>query len=169
LRDRLPKEQFDVVPWYELADIYNKTARLFTRQVQGIKFIIALIIMLSIWNTMTMSVIERTSEIGTSMALGVQRSDVLRRFVYEGGVLGFFGGILGVLAGLLLAAVVTAIGIPMPPPPGVAHGYTTEIIVTKTIALESFVLAVGTTLVASLYPAWTASRKQIVDALRHSR
>ncbi len=169
LRGKLPQDKFDVVPWYQLADTYNKTAALFTKQVQGIRLIIALIILLSIWNTMTMSVIERISEIGTSMALGIKRSGILRLFVSEGVLLGCFGGILGLLAGVALAAVISAAGIPMPPPPGIAHGYTTAIIVTWTIALESFVLAVGTTLVASIYPAWTASRKEIVDALRHSR
>ena len=65
--------------------------------------------------------------------------------------------------------MVSAIGIPMPPPPGMSHGYTGAILVTWKIAVEAFILAVGTTLAASVYPAWTASRKQIVDALRHSR
>jgi putative ABC transport system permease protein len=57
----------------------------------------------------------------------------------------------------------------MPPPPGMAHGYTGQILVTWKIALESLALAVGTTLIGSVYPAWTGSRKQIVDALRFNR
>jgi putative ABC transport system permease protein len=60
-------------------------------------------------------------------------------------------------------------GIPMPPPPGVTHGYTSAVIVTWRIVLEALILAVLTTLLGSFYPAWTASRKQIVDALRHNR
>jgi putative ABC transport system permease protein len=40
---------------------------------------------------------------------------------------------------------------------------------TAPIALNAFSLALGTTLVASLYPAWKASRMQIVEALRHGR
>ncbi|MGZ3533382.1 MAG: FtsX-like permease family protein, partial [Vulcanimicrobiaceae bacterium] len=63
--------QFEVVPWTKLADTYNKTAALFSSQVGGIRLIIALIILLSIWNTVTMSVMERTGEIGTAMAMGV--------------------------------------------------------------------------------------------------
>jgi putative ABC transport system permease protein len=169
LRAQLPQDKFEVVPWHKLADLYNKTATLFTKQIQGIQLIIALIILLSISNTMTMSVIERISEIGTSMALGVRRVGILRLFMSEGLLLGCFGGILGLLTGVAFAAIISAVGIPMPPPPGMAHGYTGEILVTWKIALEAFVLAVGTTLVASIYPAWTASRKEIVDALRHSR
>ena len=169
LRSKLPKDQFDVVAWYTLADIYNKTATLFTAQIQGIRVIIALIILLSISNTMTMSVIERIGEIGTCMALGVKRSGILRLFVSEGVLLGCFGGMLGLLIGWALAALISAIGIPMPPPPGMAHGFTGEILVTWKIAVEALILAVGTTLVASVYPAWTASRKLIVDALRFNR
>ncbi len=169
LRGKMPPEKFEVVAWYKLADFYNKTAALFTKQIQGIRLIIALIILLSISNTMTMSVIERVGEIGTSMALGVRRSGILKLFVTEGVLLGFFGGIVGLIVGTALAALISAIGIPMPPPPGMAHGYTGEILVTWSIALKSFVLAVGTTLVGSIYPAWRASRKEIVDALRHNR
>jgi len=41
--------------------------------------------------------------------------------------------------------------------------------VTWWMVVQSFVMAVLTSLVASFYPAWKASRMQIVDALRHSR
>jgi putative ABC transport system permease protein len=169
LRGELPQDKFEVVPWRKLADLYNKTEALFTKQIQGVRLIIALIIVLSISNTMTMSVIERISEIGTSMALGVKRIGILRLFVSEGILLGCFGGLLGLLTGVALAAVISAIGIPMPPPPGQAHGLTAAILVSWKIAFEAFLLAVGSTLIGSIYPAWTASRKEIVDALRHSR
>lgn len=169
LRDKLQEDNFEIVPWYELADFYNKTVTLFTKQIQGIKLIIALIILLSISNTMIMSVMERIGEIGTSMALGVKRMGIMRVFLSEGVLLGCLGGLLGLTAGLLLAHAISIVGIPMPPPPGMTHGYTGEILVTWNIALESLVLAVGTTLAASIYPAWKASRMQIVDALRHNR
>jgi putative ABC transport system permease protein len=169
LRGQLPHDKFEVVPWNKLADRYNKVATLFTKQIQGVRLILALIILLSISNTMTMSVIERISEIGTSMALGVKRSGILRLFVSEGVLLGCFGGLLGLMIGAAAASLISAIGIPMPPPPGQTHGVTAEILVTWKIAIDAFVLAVATTLIASIYPAWKASRKQIVDALRHSR
>jgi putative ABC transport system permease protein len=169
LRAKLSEGQFEVVPWYKLADIYNKTARLFNKQAEGLRFMLALIILLSILNTVTMNVMERTGEIGTCMALGVKRGAILRLFVTEGVLMGCIGGVLGVAIGAVLAAVVSAIGIPMPPPPGVTHGYTSAVVVTPKIALESFVLALVTTFAASVYPAWRASRKEIVDALRHNR
>lgn len=169
LREQLSPEQFEIVPWYQLADFYNKTTVLFSKQVQAIKLIIALIILLGISNTMTMNVMERTGEIGTAMALGVKKTDILRQFLCEGALIGGIGGILGMLIGLLLATIISAVGIPMPPPPGMARGYNGEILITPDMLLEALALAIITTLIASLYPAWKASRMQIVDALRHNR
>lgn len=169
LREQLSPKQFEIVPWYQLADFYNKSATLFTKQVLVIKLIIAFIILLGISNTMTMNVMERTGEIGTAMALGVKKIDILRQFLCEGALIGGIGGILGMLIGLLLATIISAIGIPMPPPPGMARGYTGEILITPDMLLEALALAIITTLIASLYPAWKASRMQIVDALRHNR
>jgi putative ABC transport system permease protein len=159
----------ELVPWTELADFYNKTVDLFSRQVLVMKLIIAVIIVLSISNTMTMSVLERTGEIGTAMALGVRRAGILRQFVTEGLVIGVLGGALGVLVGIVLALAISAIGIPMPPPPGMGRGFVGEIRITGGLIVDAVVLAVATTLVASLYPAWKASRMQVVDALRHNR
>jgi putative ABC transport system permease protein len=169
LRNKLSSSEFEIAPWYALADFYNKTVTLFTKQIQGIRLIIALIILLSITNTMMMNVMERIGEIGTSLALGMRRIGIMRLFVSEGVLIGCLGGLLGLTLGLLFAHIISSIGIPMPPPPGMARGYTGQILVTWNIALTSLALAVGTTLLASLYPAWKASRMQIVDALRHNR
>lgn len=169
LRDILPDDQYEIVPWYALSDFYNKTVVLFRKQVLGIKIIIAIIILLSISNVMAISVMERTGEIGTAMAIGVKRSGIMSQFLSEGILIGLIGGSLGLLIGLLLAAIISSIGIPMPPPPGMARGYTGEILVTLDMAIESLMLVIATTLIASVYPAWKASRMQIVDALRHNR
>lgn len=160
---------FEFVPWNDLADFYNKTVVLLSRQIDIVKLIIGLIIVLSISNVLIMSVLDRTAEIGTLMAVGIARRHILRLFLGEGCLLGIIGGIVGLVVGFLLSKLISAIGIPMPPPPGVDVGITGRIMVTLPMMAGAFVLAVGTTLIASLYPAWKASRLEIVDALRHSR
>jgi putative ABC transport system permease protein len=160
---------YEIVPWYKLADFYNKVVALFSRQMAVVKFIIGTIIVLSISNTMTMSVLERTVEIGTAMALGVRRRRILALFVLEGLFLGAIGGLLGVVAGDILARIISAIGIPMPPSPGMSRGFVAGILVTPSIISQALTLALLTTLLASVYPSWRASRLVIVDALRHSR
>lgn len=169
LRASLPAAQFEVVPWRDLADFYNKTVVLFSKQVSVVKVIIGLIIVLTISNTLVMSVLERTTEIGTSLAIGLRQRVVTRMFIVEGGLIGLIGGMLGIVLGYLLAAAISAIGIPMPPPPGMAHGYIGQIVVTSSLAVDGLVLALVTTLLASLMPAWKAGRLNIVDALRYNQ
>lgn len=169
LRAKLPASGFELVPWTQLADFYNKTVVLFSKQVSVVKFIIGLIIVLTISNTQTMSVLERTREIGTSLAIGLRRQVVMRMFLAEGVLIGVAGGIVGLLLGYALAAIISAIGIPMPPPPGMARGYVGQILIEPALAGESLVLALVTTLIASIMPAWKASRMNIVDALRYNQ
>jgi putative ABC transport system permease protein len=166
IRAILPPEKFQLIPWTDLADFYNKTVVLFSKQVEIIKIIIGLIIVLTISNTQTMSVLERTTEIGTILAVGVRSREVLTQFLIEGLLIGIAGGIVGVTFALGLAELISYIGIPMPPPPGMARGFTGQIIITGALVVDALVLSTVTTLFASLMPAWKASRLNIVDALR---
>ena len=169
LANALPSADFEVVPWTALADFYNKTVVLFSRQVSVVKFIIGLIIVLTISNTQMMSVLERTTEIGTSLAIGQRRKTVLRMFVSECLLIGLAGGVLGVVLGVVLAHVISAIGIPMPPPPGMSSGYIGQILVAPGLAFDALILALVATFLASVLPAWKASRMNIVDALRYNQ
>jgi putative ABC transport system permease protein len=169
LRKEFDGKSFEFVPWWQLADFYNKSAALMARQIDVIRIIIAVLIVLSISNTLLMSVMERTGEIGTSMALGVTRMQVLRQFLTEGILLGALGGLAGAIIGSALGMVVSAIGFPVPPPPGMAREFPGGIRITPLLVADAFTLAVVTTLAASVYPAWRASRLRIVDALRHNR
>lgn len=159
----------EITPWTRLADYYNKTVELFSRQVMVVNIIIGMIIILGISNTMTMSVMERTQEIGTAMALGLRRWRIMSLFLLEGALLGLLAGVVGVALGYLLSLLISHVGIPMPPAPGMSRGFVGRIIITPNIVLDALLLAMSTTLLASLYPAWRASRMIIVDALRHNR
>ena len=105
----------------------------------------------------------------TSVLFKLAFRNVLRLFILEGLVLGILGGVIGVIAGSLLAALISYVGIPMPPPPGMARGFIGQININATIVTEALTLAIVTTLLASILPAWKASRMVIVDALRHQR
>ncbi|MEO8186831.1 MAG: FtsX-like permease family protein, partial [Burkholderiaceae bacterium] len=168
LRVRLPSERFEVASWVELSDFYRKSVTLLSRQVIVVAVLIGVIIVLGISNTLTMNVLERTGEIGTMMAIGTPRRTILRLFVLEGLLLGVVGGLAGLGIGLLLAQGLSYVGIPMPPPPGRTEAYSAEILVTVPLAFWGVAMAVGSTVVASVYPAWKASQLPIVDALRHN-
>lgn len=169
-RERFPEKShhLEFVPWYERADFYNKTVALFSQQMNVLRAIIGVIIVLSISNLLVMNVLERTGEIGTLLAVGFRRSKVMQLFAVEGLLLGLIGGAAGVLIGYGLAELISAIGIPMPPPPGMDEGYTGEIRVTWPVLANAFAIAFVTTATAGLYPAWKASRLNIINALRHN-
>jgi len=155
--------------WLQLSDFYRKTVTLMSRQMLVVAVLIAIILVLGIANLLTMSTLERTGEIGTMLALGTPRSSVLRMHFMEGLLLGLAGAIAGLAIGGLLAAVISWIGIPMPPPPGRDTGYRAEILLSLPIILDAVALALASAAVAGAYPAWKASRMPIVDALRFNR
>ncbi len=168
LRSELP-DALDVQPWHRLAEFYRRAAALFDQQLALVKGIVVVIILLGIGNTMMMSVLERTGEIGTMMALGARRGAVLRGFLLEGALLGLMGAVIGVLAALALAAMLQVLAIDMPPPPGFTRGYLAALRFTPGLVVETVLLAVLTTTLAAFYPALRASRMVIVDALRALR
>jgi len=163
------KSSLQIVPWIDLADFYKAVVELFASQMNFVRTIIAIIIIMSISNTLVMSVMERTSEIGTLMAIGYRQRKVMQLFVSEGFLIGLAGGLVGVVLGYGLAEVISAIGIPMPPAPGMDQGFTAAIRMTWDLLLGGFFVAVVSAVLASLYPAWKASRLEIVDALRRAR
>lgn len=158
----------EIKSWNELAEYYQKAVDLYSRQFNVIKAIIIIVVILSIGNTMSMSIYERTGEIGTVMAIGSRRLSVLRMFMIEGLILGVVGGVVGLVLGVVLAQIISAIGIPMPPPPGSAVSYVARIQVYPSILAFAFGLSIATAVLSSLYPSFKASRLEIVDALRHN-
>ncbi len=60
---------------------------------------------LGVVNTLTMSVIERTQEIGMLRAIGMTRPQVIRMVLAEAGLMGVIGGVLGVVTGIVLARI----------------------------------------------------------------
>jgi len=153
--------------WTQLADFYNKTVDLYARQFFILKFIIIVIVVLSIFNTINMAIWERTREIGTIMAMGYKKNDILKLFLTEGFILGVLGGITGILIGVITAWVISFFGIPMPPPPGATVGWTALIKVVPDLLISSMFISVFASLISSFYPAYKASNLNITDALRH--
>ena len=120
----------------------------------GVAAISLLVAGVGIINTMTVSVMERTKEIGTMKALGAKSTDILFMFMTEAALTGVVGGILGAGLGFVLGDVVGGfVGVSSAP--------------TFTLALMVIGFAVVTSVVSGLYPSWSASKLSPVEALRH--
>ena len=166
LGNKLRPQGFELATWRELSDFYDKTIQLYDRQFGVLRLIILLMVLLSVANSVNMTLFERTREFGTLLALGDRRSAVFRLIVSESVLLGLFGALLGMLLGCAGALGISAIGIPMPPPPNANIGYTAYIRLVPFDVLTAGGIGFAATCLAALLPARRASRMPIVDALR---
>lgn len=169
LEKHLPSNQFDRVLWSTHAEYVTKMADLYAGFTAFMKAVVAIIIVLGIGNTLSMAVMERTGEIGTTLAMGANRWRVLRNFMFEGVSLAIIGGAVGILVAWLLALLISALGFQMPPPPGMSRAWTVEIHVTPSVIWNTLLVAIPAIILASIYPAWRASSLKIIDALRVAR
>ncbi len=167
LEHALPSD-VEVKTWQELAEFYKSTAALYERQFGFLQVIIMVMVLLSVANSVNMSLHERTGEFGIMRALGRSSSDVFKLAVLETAVLGIAGASLGILIGIVLALVVSAVGIPMSPPPNSESGFTAAIRVVPSVLAAAFGLGVVASIAASLLPARHLARIPLVDALRRA-
>ncbi len=163
------KEHFDleIRTWDDISDFYVKTVKLFDTFHWVMRIVISIAVILGIFNTMNMAVMERFSEIGTIMAMGVKREGILKLFLYEGLLLGLIGGILGVLFGCVFLYFIGGIGIVMPPPPGTTSSWLSQPSIVGDVVVFAFILSIVIGGMSSLVPALKASRLTIVEALRY--
>jgi putative ABC transport system permease protein len=168
LKERTVWRDQEVKTWQELSDFYANTVELYHRQFGALQLIILLMVLLSVTNAVNMTVFERTSEFGTTRALGNRGANVFQMVVLENVLMGLMGCLFGLALGLLLAYAISSIGIPMPPPPNADLGYVAHIRVTANAVIGAFLIGFVATLLASLLPALRVARMPIADALRHS-
>ena len=154
--------------WVELNDFYMQTVALYEQQFGFLIVVVLVMLLLSVSTTINLGIFERLGEFGTMQALGNRPQQVFLLIVAEGLLLGLLGSALGVVVGILLALGISAIGIPMPPPPNADLGYTSRILVVPSTIGLAFVIGIVASVLASLAPARQASRMQIAEALRHS-
>ena len=158
--------EYEIEPWYELADFYRKTVALYKRQFGALELIVLILVLLSVTNSVNMAVYERTGEFGTLMALGHRRSRVFRLVLVENMLLGLLGGISGAALAAALAIGISGMGISMPPPPGSNVGYTAHIRLVPWVIVAAFAIGSMATVLASIWPAQRLVRLPVVEALQ---
>jgi putative ABC transport system permease protein len=161
----LAGDQFEIKTWYELADFYQKAVDLYRRYFVVLRLIILGMVLLGVANSVNMTIYERTGEFGTLMALGNRRQLILRLILAENLLLGLLGSGAGVLLGVLIALAISTIGIPMPPMPNTNSGYMATVRLVPNEIEMGFLIGIFATCLATLLPAWRASRVSVVDAL----
>lgn len=158
-----------LVDFQTLAPVYGQTIEFFDSVFGFMATLIGVIVLFTVGNTMSMAVLERTTEIGTLRAIGQRQSGIRRLFVAEGLLLGLAGTLLGTLTALALGALINRSGLTWTPP-GYVYAYPLQVRVWGAWSMLAGSTA-GLIAVAGLsawWPARRAARLQIVDALRHA-
>lgn len=168
LKEQLGPLGLEVKTWVELNDFYEKTVEMYKGQFGVLQLIILVMVLLSVANSVNMSIFERAGEFGTMMAFGNRSREVFRLIVVESVLLGVIGSCLGLALGVALALAISSVGIPMPPPPNANVGYTAHIQIIPSSLLMSCAIGIAATVLAAILPAKHVSRTQIVEALRQN-
>ncbi len=132
--------------------------RIFNYILYGVALIALVVGGLSVINTMTMAVSERTREIGMRKAIGASDGQIVGQFLAESGVIGFIGGVTGLFLGWAVSELANK---------ALEAQAMSLFLVTPRLAGGSVAFAIFLGLVAGLLPSLHAARMKPVDALRY--
>jgi putative ABC transport system permease protein len=131
------------------------TMTIFVMAIAGISLLVAAV---SIFNVMMMSVTERIREIGILRSIGTQKNEVRSMFLYESAILGVIGAVIGAVVSLTVGWLVVLAMV----------GSTEYFFAPASLVYVPFAMAIGTVtcILSGLYPAWSASNLDPIEALR---
>ncbi|WP_413665036.1 ABC transporter permease [Microbulbifer sp. CNSA002] len=165
LRELVP--ELEITTWEDRAFFYQGVKSLYDRIFGLMGIIMALVIFVSLFNTLAMSVTERTREIGTLSALGASKVELITGFILEALVLAVVGSLAGVILAGLISAGLMMFDITMPPPPGKTTGYPLTVYFSINLAWMISVAIAAICVFSSFLAARKGVNKPITEALVH--
>lgn len=171
LKAQLPG--YEVDSWQTLKGDLRETLDTKLAFTSFFGIVVILIASIGILNLMLMAVFERTREMGVLSALGMKSRQVMGLFLLEGSLIGVVGAAVGCGVGLALLAMLGTVGIDFSKfasgmgDLGALLGGKLYPSITLDVLISRAVLVVIITAIASIYPAWQASRKEPAQALHH--
>jgi putative ABC transport system permease protein len=152
--------------WSDMADQYHQIVALFNNIFGFVTVLVVIIIFAAIFNTMTMAVMERVSELSTIRAIGASRTNLLAMVLSEGIIVGLIAVLIGVIAGALIAQVINYSKIEMPTPPGSTFSYPLRILLSAKVLVLPAILSLIATFVGGFIPAYRAGKLPINEAMQ---
>jgi len=156
------KPLFEVHTWENLSPFYN-IARMIDIMTLFIKLMLIAVVLISIMNVMIMAVYERVREIGTMSAIGTLPGKILYLFLFEGFLLGVIGAVIGSILSILMIYGINLAKFTYD------FGRQTGIVLSAAVNLQDLLvisgIVIAVAVVASLQPAFKASRMDPIQAL----
>jgi len=161
-------QKIDVTTWEDETAFLKWVVQLLSSMSYALVIVLLIIVVIGLMNSLWMSIRERTSEIGTLRAIGLQRSQVFVLFILESFFLIFGGTLVGSVAGALVVSLLNALRIPL----GVE---TLKVfLMSNTLSFEIgwmqifqvFFIMLTFLLLGSLIPIWQATRLKPVSAIQ---
>lgn len=157
--------QYVVQDWLGLNKNLFSALKLEKIVMMLVVFLIVVVAAFNIISTLIMIVMQKTREIGILRSIGVRKIDVVKIFIYQGTILGIIGTILGVGSGLLLCWILGRYQFPI----------DTDVYIISSLPimidyLDVLIISLASVLVsflATLYPAFKASKLVPVEAIRY--
>jgi len=166
LREQLDDPSMTVVGWDQLNPDFFNALQLEKYVMFIILLLIVLVAAFNIIGTLVMIVIEKTREIGILRAMGTSQRQILRIFLMQGLIVGFFGIALGMAIGFFICWSLNT-WFPIQLPAGV-YGISRMPVLIRWQTVGVIVAsALAICLIASLLPAWRAARLEPTTALRY--
>jgi ABC-type lipoprotein release transport system permease subunit len=170
LRAALP--DYEVDSWQELNPEMNQSLEV-DKQIMNIFGLVVLLIAgVGVLNLMLMAVFERTREIGILAAMGLKGWELLTLFLLEGVLIGLLGALVGGLLGGLVVSAVGKVGIELSSAAELGEmmalmGDRVYPALAIDLLLERALTIAVIAALASLYPAWQASKREPAEALHY--
>ncbi len=143
-----------------------ETTSTITLFIGGIALVSLIVGGLGIANTMFMSVMERTRQIGVLKALGTTNGEVTLIFLIEARLMGFVGGIFGILLGFIASGAISMVGFRIFPG-GASRGGAVATVIPPSLVVFALLFSLFVGILSGILPARRAANLQPVEALRY--
>jgi len=160
-------QKIDVTDWEDEVSFMSWTITTVDTLTALLVGILLVLIMVGITNTLWIAIRERTREIGTLRAIGMQRRHVLVMFLSEALLLGVIAAGIGAAAGAGIALGVDAAELPVASPAFriFTLSETLSLRIAPAAVVEAVAFIAAMTMLAALYPAWRAARLKPISAI----
>lgn len=153
--------------WYEIEPYFIAVQQVYYGIFTFMGVILTAVVLLSVYNVLSTTVLERVAEIGTLRAFGISESRITRTFMTEGFIIGVIGSLLGVILSVVLLLIINNLGVMLPPPPGRSQEYPLMVFLEPWGMLVVGLLMVLIGAAASMFAVRKVVKKKVVEQLSH--